>query len=123
MTLPPYGLCSPCRVRRVIDGDTVEVSLPESDRVWPIRLLDCWAPERNTVEGQAAKLFAQRVVDEAEGELSLFVPAPESGLRLMQVLTMGRVLGHIYVGTEDTLSEIMVRSGHATREKPKGTDR
>lgn len=117
MQLPPYGLCLPCRVRRVIDGDTVEVSLPGSDRIWPIRLLDCWAPERNTVEGQAAKAFAQRVVDEAEGELSLYVPAPEDGFRLLEILTMGRLLGHIYVGTEDTLSEIMVRSGHATKEK------
>lgn len=124
MTLPPYGICLPVKCRRVTDGDTIVVAFPGSEREWSIRLLDCWAPERNTLEGQEAKAFAQCVVDEAADELSLFIPAPASSLHPLDILTMGRLLGHIFVGTERTLSQIMVDTGHATREKqPKGTGR
>lgn len=124
MTLPPYGICFPVRIRRVVDGDTVEVSFPDSERAYRIRLIDCWAPELREQAGQEAKLFAQRVVDEAEGEVSLFIPPPAKSAHPLDIFTMGRILGHIFVGTEDTLSEIMVRTGHATREKqPKGAAR
>lgn len=118
MTLPPYGLCLPVKCRRIVDGDTVVVAFAGSDREWSVRLLDCWAPERNTVEGQAAKLFAQRVIDEAADELSLFIPAPPDAKHPLDLFTFGRILAQIFVGTEDTLSEIMVRSGHATKDKP-----
>ena len=72
---PPYGLCLPCRLVRVRDGDTVEVSLPGSDRVYALRLIDCWAPETRGKErmlGLRSKSAAQRMLANAK-QLAVFV--------------------------------------------------
>jgi len=108
MIRPPVGICLPCTVTRVIDGDTVEVTLPGSQRPLAIRLLDCWAPERKTPRG---------VIEEAE-ETHLFVPAPEDCRHLLaDLFSFGRLLGHIFIGASETLSERMVKTGHAKRTK------
>ena len=117
MIRPPVGICLPCTVTRVIDGDTVEVTLPGSQRPLAIRLLDCWAPERKTPRGDLAKVYAEDVIEEAE-ETHLFVPAPEDCRHLLaDLFSFGRLLGHIFIGASETLSERMVRTGHAKREK------
>lgn len=118
MQLPQYGLTLPCIVRRVIDGDTVIVSIPGSQRQWRIRLLDCWAPELSTEAGQAAKRAAEELVADAD-KLSVFVPAPANAVAPLSILTMGRVLGHVFLRTDETLSEAMVARGLAVKEKPK----
>lgn len=117
MNLPPHGICLPCTVTRVIDGDTVEVTLPGSSRPLPVRLLDCWAPERRTPRGDLAKSYAINVLEEAT-ETHLFVPAPDDTRHLLaDLLSFGRLLGHVFISPDETLSERMVRTGHATREK------
>lgn len=118
MNLPPYGLTLPCIVRRVIDGDTVEISLPGSDRRWPIRLLDCWAPELPTEAGQIAKRAAEELVADAD-QTSVFLPAPRDAMKLLAMTTMGRLLGHVFLRTDQTLSEAMVQRGMAFKEKPR----
>lgn len=118
MNLPPYGLSLPCSVRRVIDGDTVVVSIPGSERQWRIRLLDCWAPELSTEAGQIAKRAAEELVADAD-QLSVFIPAPANAVEPLSILTMGRVLGHVFLRTDQTLSEAMVARGLAFKEKPR----
>lgn len=116
MKLPPSGLCLPCRVVKVRDGDTVEIQLPGSEHVWAIRLLDCWAPELHKQGGPEAKEFAQNLVDDVD-ETHVWIPAPKQVINLLANLTFDRIPGHIFISTRETLSEVMVRCGHATKEK------
>ncbi len=135
MRLPPLGLCLPCRAVEVRDGDTVIVTVLTGAR-WAIRLIDCWAPElrrgsdEERARGQRAKEYAQQCVDEAR-KLWVWVPAPEhvetiveagGGANLLKAATFDRVPGHVFVGLDTTLSDLMVRSGHATRRKPKPSE-
>jgi endonuclease YncB( thermonuclease family) len=48
--------------------------------------------------------------------LSVYVPRQPGADLLDAMTTMGRVLGRLFIGTED-VSEIMVRHGYATKEK------
>ncbi len=126
MKLPPLGLCLPCRVVRLIDGDTLEVTVVTGAR-YRVRLLACWChetnrgPDRLREKGRAAKAFAQQCLDEARAT-HLFVPAPDDvelivgaggGASPLDLMTFNRVLGHIFVDAETTLSERMCRAGHA----------
>lgn len=135
MKRPPLGLCLPCKVVRVRDGDTVEVTLVSGAR-WAVRLIDCWCEElrrgspEQRARGEAAKEFAQQSIDEAR-QLHLFVPAPDDVAKIVSeggggafahLFTFDRVLGHLFVADDTTLSELMVRAGHATKSKPEALD-
>lgn len=111
MLCPPHGVCLPCQLDRVIDGDTVSVRC--LDRIWHVRLLECWAPETRgpeKPEGLESKSFLEDLLAEEE-DLSVFIPHAEHG-NMMHAFTMGRILGRLFVGTED-VSAIMVRHGLA----------
>lgn len=124
-TCPPYGICVPVEVEKVHDGDTVYVRLHDPTTkengltVWHVRLLDCWAPEINKAKqraaGLTAKEYLQRLLGDSDDPLSLFVPFP-AGTSLVKLTTMGRLLGRLYLGGRD-VSELMVESGFATKEK------
>jgi len=115
---PEPGLALRVVVSEVYDGDTVTVAWTSTARV---RLLDCWAPEVRTkdadekVVGEQARDF---LADLAAGKSGvLFVPTG-SARRFDDVLTMGRVLGHIWLdGDPVSLSEHMRAAGLATKEK------
>jgi|GEM_PF-5076107 len=113
---PPPGLCLPCRYRRCRDGDTVEISLPESKRRWAIRLKDCWAPEMNEPGGPAAKRRAEELLEEAE-QLHVFIPAPGNWENLLANLTFDRIPGYIWLSDLETLNGRLIREGHATAER------
>ncbi len=118
MTRPPFGLCLPCRCVRVIDGDTVVVSLPGSHREWRVRLLDCWAAEMDTPQGRRARDFLVHHLDGAD-DLALFVPAPKDPLRLLSSLvSFDRVLAHVFLPDGRDVSSVMVEGGLAAGEKP-----
>ena len=92
---------------------------PGSERIYAIRLLDCWAPEvkgEQRPRGLEAKEFAQRCVETAGSRLSIWIPFSDP-LHLLGSLTFGRVQAHLYLTDNDTLSEAMVRHGYATKEK------
>ncbi len=113
MRLPPLGLCLPCHVKRVIDGDTLEVVLPPP--TMHVRLLDCWAPEHDTPEGEAATEAAEQFIGAADA-MRIWIPRPEeASLLSASVWSFGRVLGHVFLRSDTTLSELMVRHGHATK--------
>ena len=110
MLAPEPAVCYPARVFRVIDGDTVEVWLK---LLADVRLLDCWAPERGTIEGEAARSYLKTYL---EGEdVLLWVPIHDT-LELSKLFTFGRVLGRIFVEGRD-VSEQMVAVGHATEKR------
>lgn len=102
MTTPEVGYTVPIKVSRVIDGDTLEVTVTKKINV---RLLDCYMPEvrgKTNQLGLLAKEYMIRVLETAS-EVILHIPGEEN---LSNDFTFGRVLGRIYVDGED-LSEIM----------------
>jgi endonuclease YncB( thermonuclease family) len=118
MPAPPLGLVARGVVSRVIDGDTVEVTLalPIS-----VRLLDCQAPETRGDEkeaGLAAKSAMERMAKPGD---AVTVHIPSDGAKVLaSVFSFGRPLGNVWLqGDEDSLSDHMVASGHATRNKAK----
>jgi len=113
MIRPEFGLCLPCRVRRCRDADTIEISLPGSDRVWAIRLAGIDAPERNTEAGKRAKAWVEGVLEEAADQLAVWIPAPKKATHLLAELTFDRIVGDIWVGTERRLSQMLLAAGLA----------
>ena len=119
MKRPLHGISAHCRVVEVYDGDTLTVEIVRRARV---RLLDNWSPEVRTrdaeekARGLAAKAFLAELAEGKEG--TIFIPTSEAD-RFDDVLTMGRVLAHVWVNGEGkSLSEIMVSRGFATTSKP-----
>lgn len=113
---PPLGITARATIDRIIDGDTIVVLV--HNLIWHVRLLDCWAPERGTTEGHDATA-AMKAIAVPGAKCRVHIPT-EDARSPMDVVTMGRVLGHVWLeGDEDSLSHHMVSLGHATVEKPK----
>ena len=107
------GLRARATVERVIDGDTLVVSIR-----WPasIRLTDCWAPERNTPEGQESKRHLERLCPPGS-EVIVDVSTGESRV-VGDVLSFGRILAEIWrEGDQDSVNFQMVDDGFATRRR------
>ena len=112
MSKPTPGWTTQAKVERVLDGDTIEVSIT---RRFCVRLihqneedLEFNAPERNTPEGQQAKSALETLVD---GQyIILFLPAkhPE---KLLDVENLGRILGEVWLDGERVTS-ILLEEGH-----------
>lgn len=110
MTKPTLQL--PVKVERVIDGDTVEVSLKFNAH---IRLLDCWAPEMRDHGGPEAKEHLQEIALYQEGLLEIpYTPGCGPG----QMFNFERLLGRVIINGLD-LSQAQCAAGHATRERNK----
>lgn len=115
-------LTIPVTVTRVIDGDTVVCELKYTVKV---RLLDCWAAERGTIDGDRATYHLKRF---AEGRSGILIVPVYNG-RLSKSLSLDRALGYVRIapmtiapgrsqGMID-LSEWMVKNGYASKQKPK----
>ena len=114
MKPPEVGLTARAVVKRVVDGDTLDVELRLPCRV---RLLDCWAAEDDTRKGQKATKQLSLMAPEGAAVI-VQIPTTEAH-NVKDVFTFGRVLGRIWrSGDEESLSSLMVRSGHATEAKP-----
>ena len=114
MTKPMLGYTTRGRVVHVVDGDTLDVEIRKRVRV---RLLKCWAPELHGSRRSAALAAREHLKQLCEGQLvTLHVPADEEG-ELASRFTFGRVLGLLFRENEQNVSELMVDSGHATRNK------
>ncbi|MEM6692824.1 MAG: hypothetical protein AAF664_25575 [Planctomycetota bacterium] len=115
---PETGVCVAGRVSRVIDGDTVEVTLTRRVKV---RLVDCWAPEvrgDEKVAGEESRLFPMKLLPEGQ---PVKVDIDTNGAHgLSDVMTFDRVLAEMWVeGDDSSISDQMVEAGYATREKPR----
>ena len=112
-TPPPLGVVSRGTVTRVIDGDTLEVEVKYTIRV---RLLDAWAPEKNTAAGRKA---ADALDVHALGRPCVVQVPTGTARNVGEVTTLGRVLGHVWLeGANQSLSEWQVRNGNATKARP-----
>ena len=109
---PQPGWTTRCRIERVVDGDTLDVTVIRKIRV---RLLECWAPEKTQPAGRESL----EAIKQHEGEEAiLFIPTESDTLD--EIMTFGRVLGHVWLtGDDRSLSERQVEQGHATKEKVK----
>lgn len=134
---PPEGYTTRCRIIRVIDGDTVEVEIRKTAIV---RFASCYASEvdlhvpKNPTPKQRADAEAEKkrglaskahlVAAAEQCEARLHVPASEDG-QIQDVFTFGRAVGELWLIRSDgkpdaeSLSEMQVRAGYATREKTK----
>lgn len=99
------------KIDKVVDGDTVDVFIDLGFSVWHkerIRLSGIDTAEKNTEFGKATK---QLLIDTIEGKLvRLEVSKPDK---------YGRYLGKIYLGSEESINDQMIRLGIA---KPYGGD-
>lgn len=118
MSAPPLGITARAIVDRVVDGDTIELRLMLPVTV---RMLNCWAPEIHGSEkpdGLKSKAQLEKMAP-VGSEVVIHVPTGQADA-LSGVLTFGRVLGEVYrKGDSESLSELMVAAGMATREKVK----
>jgi endonuclease YncB( thermonuclease family) len=118
LPVPEIGWCVPVRIVRVIDGDTLEVELTKR---WRVRVLDCWCPESRTrnaeekVKGLAAKTALESMVRDNERKGTLFVPGHDD---LSDAMTLGRVLGRLWLADGRDVAYVQRSAGHATKVKP-----
>jgi len=117
MNLPTPGITLSAKFVRVIDGDTVVLSLLDHRLRPHVRLLDTWADERNTSNGRAAKHYAEQVLEKA-AEIWLHVPEPGNLNSLLANLSFDRILGYVFVTRTETLNEMLVANGFATKDRP-----
>ena len=110
---PELGLTARAVVKRVVDGDTIDVELRLPCR---IRLIDTWAAEDETRKGQRASKQMELMAP-AGAKVIVQIPTSEAN-SVKDVFTFGRVLGWVWrEGDEESLNSLMVRSGHATEAK------
>ncbi len=114
---PQPTITVPCEVVEWYDGDTGTMRVSLDLRV---RLLDCWSPEvhsRDDAEKQRGEAARQHVRDSFPAGSSGVLEIPLSGYdRLDDALTMGRVLGHVWIDGKSVAVE-QVKAGHATARK------
>tara|TARA_Y100000310_G_C20567196_1_gene756112 strand:+ start:98 stop:553 length:456 start_codon:yes stop_codon:yes gene_type:complete len=92
------------KIKKVIDGDTVQIEWAERDFPFRMRLRDIDAPELNNKGGHEAKSHLQNLVEGKEVEILI---DPKN-----RVEKWGRLLGDIMIrGIQ--ISEEMTRFGHA----------
>ncbi len=101
----------PCKVVRVVDGDTVVVAIDAGFRIsvtHAVRLSDVNAPEMSTPEGRPAKDFVTAWCDVLTGEwpFTLECHGPDSRDKY------GRWVGDILKG-EESLSAALLAAGQA----------
>jgi endonuclease YncB( thermonuclease family) len=119
MKQPPVGITTKGSVVNVVDGDTVDIEVTRTIRV---RLKDCWCPETRTRDleekkkGLAAKDHLMGLLEDSN-DVVLFIPADSEG-DIKDVFTFSRVLGYIFIDSENVSSR-MVADGHATVKKEK----
>lgn len=120
MLRPKLGLSARATVRRVVDGDTLELFILGIPVM--VRLLDCWCAETRgdeRYEGLVAKAYLEELAP-PDFAAQVWIPT-EHATKLQHVFTFGRILGHVWLGdAEQSVSEMMVAAGLATRTKPDG---
>jgi endonuclease YncB( thermonuclease family) len=81
-----------------------------SDRPWAIRLVGVDCPEDHTMEGEQATGERNELLEDAD--LSVWIPPPKKIRNLFGNLTFDRIPGFVWLGTQYTLNEAMIRRGY-----------
>lgn len=112
LVIEGYAWRVPATVRRVVDGDTVEVDLDLGWRVYRnrehLRILGLDAPERRTAAGAAAKAFAEQLLP-----AGLVVEVASQGKP-----TFTRTVGSIAIAGRGDFAALMIAAGHGRRRAP-----
>ena len=95
---PPEGLSTQVKVSRVIDGDTIEVTL---ERKFNVRLLNYSKKELGTAQGQIDKAELDAKL-KAGDNIHIFIPAFKAE-RLIDNTTFNRVLAYVYTQNKEPL--------------------
>ena len=97
---PEPGLVLVATVKRVIDGDTVEV---EISRRFNVRIRDLLVAEKNTAKGKAAKDFLAKEI--AGEEVVVFIPSHDPH-KLMDINSFNRLVGDVWHNGVDVVNVI-----------------
>ena len=130
-TCPPFGVSLPVRLVEIRDGDTIVVTLRQTEGlVWAVRLIDCWCPELHRgarasqqIARDASEYVRQVLVDgPSAGDLRWFIPLPEiehgtRNVNLLSWLSFDRIPGYLFVGPDATLNRLLVQAGLASSTK------
>ena len=113
------GHCGPAFVSKAAhDGDTVYLTPLGGRLIWPIRLIDCWAPELRDPGGIEARDHCRKLLAAAAGKIWMEIPAPRSKAWPLADLSFERVPGYVWLNETTTLNEAMIAAGHATPTRP-----
>jgi micrococcal nuclease len=96
----------PATIVRVIDADTCAVKVRTGSRVdylTNLRVQHCNAPEHDTAEGDAATVWAERVL----------TPGMDVTIRSHSLDKYGRLLGSITMPDCADYADLLMRAGHA----------
>ena len=104
-----------CKIRRVVDGDTVDIDIDLGFGVWlhkeRVRIYGIDTPESRTrdkeekVKGLAAKARVIELLDKVDGKFTL---------QSHGVGKYGRCLGEIFID-DNNLNQLLVTEGHAKK--------
>lgn len=113
MKAPPLGVILPATAIEIVDGDTIRV---ETRILSTVRLLGCWARELKEPGGIESR---DNLIRAARGQHGrLHIPMGEGIKNISELLTLGRVLGDFWLDdATESLSEMQVRTKHASRRK------
>lgn len=111
----------PAKVVSVYDGDTIKVQFTTE---FNVRLLDCWAAEVKTKDpaekrrGIEAKKHLETLLKPGD---EIVLELPYDG-KIGDSVSLGRFLARVFKdvddnGEDDNISELMVKSGYATKSK------
>lgn len=112
---PKPQLTLEAELDRVIDGDTLVVTVPLRIHV---RLPDCWAPELSTRGGQESRMSLEEYC--SGKSLILHVDLGDGGIRsLGDLFSYERVIADVYAaGSDISASQYQVMTGHADAVRP-----
>jgi len=103
-----------CRIARVIDADTIELSVTRKVRV---RLAGCWAPETRRTNHPSEKDLGLLAKDRFQaiahvGDKCLLQVATDGDDDIGDGLTFGRVVGRVWLdGSDADISRLMNATG------------
>lgn len=115
------GVWLPVSIERVRDADTVIVQVNGQEAA--IRLIDCWAKNKNTEQGAKAKQYLTECLQQSD-ELILHLPIPKdlnndgkvTVLEIMKQLSFDRVPGWLYMDGVN-VSRHLCEMGYAYPER------
>ena len=100
--IPELGFTTLAKTERVIDADTIEVSITRKIKV---RLLGVNAPELSTEEGKFFKEVMQNLLKDSDN-ITLFIPSKNPD-KLMDFNTFDRVVGTIWLKNGEKLNDLI----------------
>lgn len=109
---PPPGFTTSCVIRRWIDGDTVDV---EICRIVRVRLLGIDTDELDTELGQAEAEMMSELAPSGTHAV-LYIPSGDKPEELVDNLSLGRVLGHVFVDGKNVAVLLRERLARHSRD-------